>query len=96
MTFNEFALSDKPEERKKREVKAASAECVPISISAEDQSGIFEGTTKKYNTYLDFCECTDFRRRHFPCKHMYRLAQELGLHDLSAVRDEAAKTGCGL
>lgn len=90
MEFREFALSDKPEERKKREIKAASAECVPISISKDDQSGIFPGTGKNYNTWVSECECMDFRRRLLPCKHMYRLAHELGLYDLGAVKEEAA------
>lgn len=91
MTFEEFALSDKPEERKKREIKAASAECVPVSISKEEQSGVFSGSGKNYNTWVGECECPDFRRRLLPCKHMYRLAQELGLYDLSSVKEEAAK-----
>lgn len=90
MGFTEFALSDKPEERRKREIKAASAECVPISISAETQSGVFKGSSGNYNTWIAECECNDFRRRLLPCKHMYRLAQELGLYDLSSVKEEAA------
>lgn len=91
MGFTEFALSDKPEERRKREIKAASAECVPISISAETQSGVFKGSSGNYNTCITECECTDFRRRKLPCKHMYRLTQELGLYDLSSVKEEAAE-----
>lgn len=39
-------------------------------------------TTKNKNTYhttLETCDCPDFQNRHHTCKHMYRLAMELGL-----------------
>ena len=39
-------------------------------------------TTKNKNTYhttLESCDCPDFQNRHHTCKHMYRLAMELGL-----------------
>lgn len=32
-----------------------------------------------YHTTLNDCTCPDFQRRHQPCKHMYRIALELGL-----------------
>lgn len=31
-----------------------------------------------YNTSLSECTCNDFQERGLPCKHMYRLAAELG------------------
>lgn len=34
---------------------------------------------KVYNVTLTSCTCEDFTFRHQPCKHMYRLAVELGL-----------------
>lgn len=38
-----------------------------------------------YRTTLNDCTCPDFRHRHQPCKHMYRIALELGLlSDLGA------------
>lgn len=33
---------------------------------------------------LDHCECPDFEKRRFPCKHMYRLAHEYGFFDLGS------------
>lgn len=36
-------------------------------------------TDHTYRTTLTQCECVDFRMRGKPCKHMYRLAMELGL-----------------
>jgi len=37
------------------------------------------GVIKNYSVTLDSCTCIDFSRRHKPCKHMYRLAMDLGL-----------------
>ena len=37
------------------------------------------GKIKTYDVSLDGCTCVDFSRRHKPCKHMYRLAIELGI-----------------
>lgn len=91
MKFDKFALSDKPEERVKRELKAASAECTPISIDAGQQCGKFVGSSGFYNTWISECECVDFRRRGFPCKHMYRLAHELGLYNLGNVVANASE-----
>lgn len=38
--------------------------------------------TKVYHTTLTSCTCPDFAERQLPCKHMYRLAEELGYFDL--------------
>lgn len=32
-----------------------------------------------YDTTLSSCTCYDFQKRHLPCKHIYRLAVELGI-----------------
>ena len=85
MDFKEFALLDKPEDRKKREIKAASAECIPISVDPNNLCGVFGGSSGNYNTSLSECECVDFHRRKLPCKHMYRLAHELGLYSLDDI-----------
>lgn len=91
MDFKEWANNDIQEERKKREKKAASAECTPISISYDDQSGVFSGTSGRYNTWLSECECVDYRRRLHPCKHMYRLAYELGFYNLENVKSDPSQ-----
>ena len=36
-------------------------------------------SNKTYHTTLESCDCPDFQNRHCTCKHMYRLAMELGL-----------------
>lgn len=35
-----------------------------------------------YDTSLSQCDCLDFQNRHLPCKHMYRLAVELGVIEI--------------
>lgn len=45
-----------------------------------------------YSTCLSDCTCPDFQQRKLPCKHMYKLALELGViskeWDLSGIPDE--------
>lgn len=55
------------------------------SVDRENQSG----TIKNYFVALDGCTCVDFGRRRKPCKHIYRLAFELGVFDLDAEKIDA-------
>lgn len=32
-------------------------------------------------TTLDECNCVEFRKNHVPCRHMYKLADHLGLYE---------------
>lgn len=45
-----------------------------------------------YNVHLEHCDCNDFKERHLPCKHICRLALELGIvtsqWDLSGLTPE--------
>ena len=40
------------------------------------------GRIKNYEVSLEKCSCVDFIMRRKPCKHMYRLANELGIFQL--------------
>lgn len=63
----------------KRIASAKKAATSPSSIDKENKSGVFEGSGKEpYHVTLESCTCGDFKRRKLPCKHMYRLAMELG------------------
>lgn len=66
-------------DQKKRIDSSKKAELTPISLSIEECTGYFAGSRSKYRTTLVSCECIDFIRRKMPCKHMYRLATELGV-----------------
>lgn len=51
------------------------------------------GRINDYTVSLEDCSCRDFSLHHKPCKHMYRLAYELGLFSLpgQAVNDASVK-----
>lgn len=80
----------------KRLNSAKKAECTPLSIDHDECIGIFSGSSSDYKTSLMNCTCKDFTMRKQPCKHMYRLAIELGLintdikSDLSKVQKSVA------
>lgn len=80
----------------RRQERAREAALTPLSIKG--QHAQFQGSEKKYLTFLDACSCPDFQERHKPCKHMYRLAMELDLFprgdmqtDTSAIRIPASQ-----
>lgn len=64
-------------EQSKRIVNALNED---ISITPKnDLSFIVESISgNTYTTTLNSCTCPDFTHRHIPCKHMYRIAIELG------------------
>lgn len=51
---------------------------------------------KTYKVSLTRCECEDFKKRYLPCKHMYKLALELGIistdWDISGIPYELRKS----
>lgn len=55
-----------------------------FEIDQENSSGRFSSTTMVpyYETHLDSCTCNDYMERQKPCKHIYRLAVELGLIEI--------------
>lgn len=71
--------SHKDSEQKKRLSSAILAENTPLSVDTIKKEGVFVGSHGKYETTLKHCTCVDFNRRKLPCKHMYRLAMELGI-----------------
>ena len=62
----------------KRLERAKQAECTPLSIDKEKETGSFSGTHGIYETSMGHCTCKDYTQRQLPCKHMMRLAIELG------------------
>ena len=55
-----------------------------FKINRKKQTGIFSSTSDLpyYSTTLSECNCYDFQQRNLPCKHMYRLAVELGVIEI--------------
>ena len=68
----------------KRIKSAQSAKLTPVEINSEDSYGYFQGSSGRYETFLDYCPCGDFRRNRLPCKHIYRLGIELGVINIKA------------
>ena len=52
-----------------------------FEINHDKETARFSSTTDipYYETTLSHCTCHDFQERKLPCKHMYRLAVELGI-----------------
>ena len=74
----------------KRIKSAKSAKLTPLKIDVTDCYGYFQGNHGRYETFLDYCPCGDFHRSKLPCKHIYRLAIELGLMDIAVANDANA------
>ena len=74
----------------KRIKSAKSAKLTPVKIDPTDCYGYFQGTHGRYETFLDYCPCGDFHRSKLPCKHIYRLAIELGLMNEEVKNDKNA------
>jgi len=59
--------------------RGCSPSCTPHQIDKERGIAVFFGEDQPtYQTSIRSCSCTDFQQREIPCKHMYRLAMELG------------------
>lgn len=82
------SLHDTPDQVSIRE----NADSVTLlEFDPASQSGVALGSEgKHYSVTLDSCECGYFISRKRPCKHIYRLAQELGLSEPVPPLDTAA------
>ena len=75
-------------DEEKRLASAQQCKTSPLSVDKEHETGVFYGSGKEpYQTSLASCTCNDFVKRKKPCKHIFRLAMELG------IIDAAYKTG---
>jgi NAD-dependent DNA ligase len=82
------------EEQLGRQTRAREKKCTPIKLDMEHQTAEFLGSGKApYFTTLESCTCRDFSLRQLPCKHMYRLAHEVGVYSLGTVERSTDVTG---
>lgn len=77
-------------DQQKRIASAKKSACTPVSLDQEACTGTFKGSSGTHTTALDHCSCVDFNRRRLPCKHMYRLAMELGVFQTEFESDKTA------
>jgi len=77
------SIHSKPVQVSKQK-KAATSDCKPVFFDSKNNCGSFIGSKpgKSYSTSLIDCTCVSFAREKKPCKHMYRLAHELGVYAL--------------
>ena len=75
-------IASEPEQIK-RQKRAMTRQCKPLSINFNNKTGVFSSSSSgTYQVTTTSCTCPDFVRRRKPCKHMYRLLDELGLCSL--------------
>lgn len=95
MTFGKWDESIHNDlEQLKRIASANSLKSAQVQVNKENQSAIIQGSgSTPYEITLNSCTCFDFESRQLPCKHMYRLALELGLlSELPVLNKQASKS----
>lgn len=75
-------------EQRNRIIRAKSSHMTPGIINHTTNSAEFYGSLGTYHTTLNSCTCPDFQTRKLPCKHIYKLAMELGEMDFNVNYDE--------
>lgn len=77
----------------KRICSARKISANKIVIDSQSQIATMSGSASTpYNVSLNQCDCSDFNVRGLPCKHIYRLALDLGyLSDLPEYNKKSAK-----
>ena len=63
-----------------------------VTLHSESETAEIIGSEETYNVSLNECTCQDFSRCHAPCKHIYKLASELGYVMEFPVIDKEAAT----
>ena len=66
-----------------RQGRAMTYPCT-FKVNKRKKTARFSSTTDLpyYDTSLEECTCYDFQERQLPCKHIYRLAVELGIIEI--------------
>lgn len=76
---NPFELNDRSADDVKRLQSALGISRKKISLDRESGTASIQGSgSEPYDVTLEDCTCMDFTQRQQPCKHMIRLAVELG------------------
>jgi len=82
-TEEELKEVHKELDQRLRQARATAPKYAPLSLDINAQTATFKGSSGRvYETSLYTCTCRDYSIRQLPCKHMYRLAQELGIFAL--------------
>lgn len=79
--WNKWSDVHESPDQLKRLSSSKDAALTPISIDRNSACATIPGKHGTYHVTLESCECSDFKMRQLPCKHIYRLAIELGFMD---------------
>ena len=67
-------------EQVKRRLNGEKIKADAITVNVEEQTAVVVGSDPEpYRVSLSECSCFDYASRELPCKHIYRLASELGM-----------------
>lgn len=78
MRIASWTIDENDERFVNRLERAKSSELTPLGLRNDIGYAVFSGRHGIYNTTLESCNCFDFSGD-FPCKHILRLAMEMGL-----------------
>lgn len=77
--WKRWEITNNSEDQKRRMLRALLDKLTLIKIDKKFRYAKYAGSTGgTYITTLNGCTCMDFLKRRVPCKHMYKLAIELG------------------
>ncbi len=62
-----------------------------VTVDTQKETAVITGRDGTYDVSLNHCTCYDFDSRQLPCKHIYRLASDLGLLEMPKPSRKAAK-----
>ena len=92
-----FELNDRRADDVKRLQSALGIAAKKITLDRENETAAIQGSgANPYEVTLEECTCMDFSMRQLPCKHMIRLAVELGADFALPKYDRAAARGLNM
>ena len=62
-----------------------------IKLNETNQTAKLYGSSGIYDVTLNSCTCYDFESRNLPCKHIYKLALDLGFFSIPEKNKKLAK-----
>ena len=73
------SLNSKAQSSRRKRSHQVTLESLDREKARAEFTSVTSYGVNTYRTSLDMCTCPDFEERHMPCKHIFRLADELGL-----------------
>jgi len=87
--FNGFDHMDANQLKRLANMKKIKAE--DVTIDRENETAVIVGSSGTYDVTLDSCICMDYLINGYICKHMYKLATELGYIEFPTINEKASQ-----